>query len=86
MPDLTCPAQVSPWFKLQTQGGRRYLLCMCGRSRKRPLCDGAHAGSGRLPFFYTAVTTGEVRVCGCYETTTKPLCGPDCGLRCRESA
>lgn len=85
MPNLACPAQ-SPSYKLQVQEGRRYLLCMCGRSRKRPLCDGAHAGSGTLPFFYTASGTGEVQVCGCNQTTTKPLCDANCVTRCCASA
>lgn len=63
---------------LQVQAGRRYLLCMCGRSRKKPMCDGAHAGSGKLPYFYTAGQTGEVRVCGCYGSSTGPLCDGKC--------
>lgn len=65
-------------YPLNVQAGRRYLLCQCGRSHKKPLCDGAHAGSGKLPCFYTAPATAPVKVCCCYRTSTRPLCDGSC--------
>jgi len=66
-------AQQGP-FALTVVAGRRYLWCACGLSRKQPLCDGAHAGSGILPTFHTAKESGELFFCGCKRTATKPLC------------
>lgn len=85
MPQSADPAQ-SPSYTLQVQEGRRYLLCMCGRSRKKPLCDGAHAGSGTLPFFYSASGTGAVQVCGCHQSANKPLCDAACAARASAGA
>lgn len=59
---------------MKVVAGRRYLWCACGLSRKQPLCDGAHAGSGILPMFWTAKEDGEVHFCGCKQTANRPLC------------
>lgn len=66
-------AQKGP-YALKVVAGRRYLWCACGLSRKQPLCDGAHAGSGILPTFYTAKESGDLYFCGCKQTKDKPLC------------
>lgn len=74
MSEIAPPSVAACCFSLNVQQGRRYLLCTCGLSSKKPLCDGAHAGSGKLPNFYTATETGPVSICCCYQTSTKPLC------------
>jgi CDGSH-type Zn-finger protein len=61
-------------FPTPVRARRRYLWCTCGRSKRQPMCDGTHAGSSLLPFFYTAEETGEVNFCGCKQTSTPPLC------------
>ncbi len=66
-------AQKGP-YKITVKAGRRYLWCACGLSSKQPLCDGAHAGSGILPVFYTAKQDGDLWFCGCKQTADKPLC------------
>lgn len=68
------PADRKAPYMREVVKGRRYLWCSCSRSRKQPLCDGAHAGSGDLPVFYVAERTEEVRFCGCKRTSTPPLC------------
>lgn len=70
------PAATS--FPLAVQQGRRYLLCVCGRSRKKPLCDGSHAGSGHLPDFYMAGESTTIEVCYCGKTACEPLCDRAC--------
>jgi CDGSH-type Zn-finger protein len=68
----------SSCYTLQVQKGRRYLLCTCGLSSKKPLCNGAHAGTGRLPDFHTAETTGTLDVCYCARSSKAPLCDRSC--------
>lgn len=67
-------ASKARYYTIEVQQGRRYLLCQCGLSHKKPFCDGSHAGSGKLPYFYTPTETGPVNVCCCDETSTMRLC------------
>ena len=66
-------AQRGP-ITVNVRAGRRYLWCACGLSRRQPYCDGAHAGSGFLPVFFTAPADGDLAFCGCKATKKRPLC------------
>ncbi|MEP7243239.1 MAG: cupin domain-containing protein [Gammaproteobacteria bacterium] len=66
-------ARLKP-FLATLQTGRTYYWCSCGRSKKQPLCDGSHAGTGFEPFKYAAQAGEEVLFCGCKHTGTPPFC------------
>jgi len=67
------PAQKAP-YPYQVEAGRNYFWCACGRSKKQPLCDGSHAGTGLTPVVYKASESEEVWFCGCKATGNPPLC------------
>lgn len=71
-------AQETP-FLIKVEAGRNYLWCACGRSKKQPLCDGSHSGTGITPVIYEAKETKDVWFCGCKASGEKPLC--DCTHR-----
>lgn len=66
-------AQKAP-YPYKVEAGRNYFWCACGRSKKQPLCDGSHSGTGITPVLYKATETREVFFCGCKATGTQPLC------------
>lgn len=63
-------------FYWELQPGRRYSWCACGRSTRRPFCDGrSHLGTGHEPLVVTAgPAVEEVLFCGCKQTSTPPYC------------
>jgi CDGSH-type Zn-finger protein len=66
-------AQTAP-YKLDVESGRKYLWCACGRSKKQPICDGSHSGTGITPIVYEAEEAKTVWFCGCKASGKKPLC------------
>ncbi len=66
-------AQKAP-FKLEIEAGRKYVWCACGRSKKQPICDGSHSGTGITPIVYQAKEAKTVWFCGCKASGKKPLC------------
>ncbi len=66
-------AQKAP-YAFEVKAGRKYFWCACGLSRKQPLCDGSHAGTGLTPMLYEAVSDESVWFCGCKATGGKPFC------------
>ena len=66
-------AQKAP-FSLDVRAGRKYFWCACGLSRKQPLCDGSHAGTGIVPMLYEARIDDTVWFCGCKASGDKPFC------------
>jgi len=66
-------AQKAP-FKIDVEAGRKYLWCACGRSKKQPICDGSHSGTGITPIIYAATEAKAVWLCGCKASAKKPLC------------
>ena len=52
------PAQKEP-YQFRVQAGRNYFWCACGRSKKQPICDGSHSGTGLTPVIYEAKETKD---------------------------
>jgi glutamate synthase domain-containing protein 2 len=51
-----------------------YYFCACGRSKKQPFCDGAHAGTSFKPMAFIAEQNSEVSLCACKQTGNAPYC------------
>ena len=66
-------AQKAPYM-IEVEAGRKYLWCACGRSKKQPICDGSHSGTGITPLIYEAKEAKEVWFCGCKSSGKKPVC------------
>ncbi len=66
-------AQEAPYM-FDVEAGRNYLWCACGRSKKQPICDGSHSGTGITPIIYEAEATKKVWFCGCKTSRKKPIC------------
>jgi CDGSH-type Zn-finger protein len=66
-------AQEVPYM-FEVEAGRNYLWCACGRSKKQPICDGSHSGTGITPIIYKAEATRKVLFCGCKASRKKPIC------------
>ncbi len=66
-------AQKSP-FKIETEAGKTYFWCACGKSAKQPFCDGSHKGSEFAPVKYQAEAAKTVFFCGCKHSAKRPLC------------
>lgn len=67
---------VSPAFSpavLELEPGS-YLWCRCGRSKRQPFCDGAHAGTGFRPLAFEVAENCRVALCRCKHTSSEPYC------------
>ena len=51
-------------YVLEVQPGT-YAWCACGKSKKQPYCDGAHAGSAFSPIIEKITVAKKVAWCGC---------------------
>ena len=61
-------------YPIETEAGKTYFWCACGRSKKQPFCDGSHKGTDFSPVKYIATESNVVFFCGCKSTANKPLC------------
>jgi CDGSH-type Zn-finger protein len=73
MSDEPVIAQKAP-FIVETEAGKTYFWCACGRSQNQPFCDGSHKGTGFAPLAYSARENGKAFFCGCKMSGNKPLC------------
>ncbi|WP_420561675.1 CDGSH iron-sulfur domain-containing protein [Tepidicaulis sp.] len=60
--------------EMELQAGKTYFWCQCGLSKKQPLCDGSHKGSGIEPLAYKAEKDQKVWLCQCKQTSRAPFC------------
>ena len=61
-------------FCVHLIAGKRHSWCTCGLSKKQPLCDGAHKGTGMRPHRFFPEETGDAYLCGCKQTKSPPYC------------
>ena len=54
--------------------GKSYYWCTCGKSSKRPFCDGSHKGSEFGPLTWKADQSKKVFFCTCKATKDPPMC------------
>ncbi|KAK4314514.1 hypothetical protein Pmani_014219 [Petrolisthes manimaculis] len=67
-------------MKVELVGGKRYLWCACGYSKKQPFCDGTHLWSRfklnikQHPVFFKAPKDMKASMCLCKQTKNPPYC------------
>ena len=61
-------------FGVETEEGKTYFWCRCGRSTNQPFCDGSHQGTEFTPVPFKAEESGTVYFCGCKQTGNQPRC------------
>jgi CDGSH-type Zn-finger protein len=61
-------------IRTDVSGGRSYLWCSCGLSRRQPYCDDSHHGSSFEPVRFKSEETLTVALCGCKRTKRPPYC------------
>ena len=57
----------------ETESGKQYFWCSCGRSSNQPFCDGSHKGTGLEPVAFKP-ETDKVFLCLCKQTRNPPYC------------
>ncbi len=72
MPEPLSP-QKSP-YAVDTEQGKTYYWCACGRSKNQPFCDGSHQGTEFTPVKFIAEKAETVYLCGCKKTGGAPFC------------
>jgi CDGSH-type Zn-finger protein len=66
-------AQKSP-YAVDTEAGKSYWWCSCGKSASQPFCDGSHKGGAFSPVEYKAEESKTVYFCGCKRGNNGVLC------------
>ncbi|CAH1103806.1 unnamed protein product [Psylliodes chrysocephalus] len=60
------------------KGGKKYSWCLCGRSKKQPICDGTHKIAQlkitHKPVRFEVEESKEYWICNCKQTKNRPFC------------
>lgn len=67
------PANRSP-IAVETEAGKAYWWCTCGRSANQPFCDGSHKGTEFTPQRWEAEQSETRWFCTCKRTANAPFC------------
>lgn len=60
--------------KIVTLPAGENWVCLCGRSKNDPHCDGSHDGTGKQPKRVVMAEAGTAAVCGCHASANDPFC------------
>uniref|UniRef100_A0A8C8JKF0 Iron-binding zinc finger CDGSH type domain-containing protein n=1 Tax=Oncorhynchus tshawytscha TaxID=74940 RepID=A0A8C8JKF0_ONCTS len=63
-------------FRGKVTGGKCYVWCACGHSKKPPFCDGAHRTQAPSisPPHFTPEKDSTLMLCPCKQTKNVPYC------------
>ncbi|KAK7791749.1 hypothetical protein R5R35_000147 [Gryllus longicercus] len=65
-------------FKMICETSKEYYWCLCGRSKRQPLCDGTHKNPQMniklKPVKFTVTESKEYWLCNCKQTSNRPFC------------
>ena len=61
-------------FVIELKAGDKKALCMCGKSKVGPYCDGSHQGTGITPQLVSADEDKTIYACGCQQSANRPFC------------
>lgn len=50
------------------------LFCACGKSKKDPICDNSHVGTGKKPISFVPPKDDTFSLCRCKFSQKMPLC------------
>lgn len=59
---------------VETEAGKIYFWCVCGKSTNQPFCDGSHKGGELQPMKWQAELREVKWFCQCKQTRTPPFC------------
>jgi len=51
-----------------------YYWCSCGRTKKKPFCDGSHKDTGQTPVEFIVTEKKKAGLCTCGRTKNAPYC------------
>lgn len=61
-------------YTMDAKAEKTYAWCACGLSKKQPLCDGSHTGTGKTPTLFSVDEEKTLVLCGCKQTKKPPYC------------
>ncbi|XP_061396539.1 CDGSH iron-sulfur domain-containing protein 3, mitochondrial [Musca vetustissima] len=65
-------------FKIHLDKDKVYSWCLCGKSKRQPICDGMHKDEflkiKLKPIRFKVEKTGDYWLCNCKQTKHRPFC------------
>ncbi|MDF1881179.1 CDGSH iron-sulfur domain-containing protein [Sulfurimonas sp. MAG313] len=61
-------------ISIQLKPHHKYALCLCGESKKFPMCDGSHRSGNKKPYKFILEKEETLNLCQCSKSKTLPHC------------